>query len=299
MELLQLRYFQTVARLGHMTKAAEVLHVAQPSLSRSIARLEQEIGVPLFERTGRRIRLNQFGEILLSRVELLFTDLERVRREIADLYEEVHGLITLAVSQSSALYMLPALLGRFRNRYPETRVQVTTYQDTPHGRYAVFKQLEEGKVNLCLCPSVSDGTGSTEWQPVIRDELVLAVPSGHHLAKNEQFSFSEIADEPCICLSSGTSFRDLTDTMYGRASILPTSMIEIEDLNTVIDLVASGAGVALVPALLMKQRERPGSVLLRLEGGSTQWIVGVAWDQRAYLPVAAQLFRRLLVDFSV
>ena len=298
MELHQLRYFQMVARLGHMTQAAEVLHVAQPSISRSIAQLEQEIGVPLFERTGRRIHLNQYGEILLQRVEFIFNDLERAKREITDLHGEAQGLIVLSASHSSSLYLLPQLLSGFRERYPEIRFQINAYQDTPHGRFAVFKQLEEGEANLCLCPPVREGATSTAWQPVITDELVLAVPPGHRFAGNERIRLSEVANEPFICLRSETSFRDLTDAMCQRARFVPDMVIEVEDVSTGCDLVALGAGVAIVPARLQTMINRQCPLLLRLEEASPQWTVGIAWDEHYYLPLAARLFRQFLVDFS-
>lgn len=85
MELLQLKYFQTVARLEHMTKAAEELHIAQPSLSKTIARLEKDLGVPLFDRQGRQITLNPFGKVFLKRVERIFHELSEGEREIKDL----------------------------------------------------------------------------------------------------------------------------------------------------------------------------------------------------------------------
>ncbi len=298
MELHQLRYFQTVARLGHMTQAAEILHVAQPSLSRSIAQLEQEIGVQLFERTGRRIQLNQYGEILLRRVELIFNDLERAKREINDLHGEAQGFVTLSVSHSSSLYLLPQLVSSFRVRYPEIRFQFNSYQDTPHGRFAIFKQLEEGGINLCLCPPVREGAVSTEWRSVITDELLLAVPPGHRFAGNERIHLSEAANEPFICLRSGTSFRDLTDAMCQRARFVPDIVIEVEDLRTSYDLVAAGGGVAIVPARLKKHISGQGPTLQRLEGEATQWTVGVAWDEHYYLPLAARCFRQFLIDFS-
>ncbi len=298
MELHQLRYFQMVARLGHMTQAAEILHVAQPSLSRSIAQLEQEIGVPLFERTGRRIHLNQYGEILLRRVEFMFNDLERTKREITDLHGEAQGLVALSVSHSSSLYLLPLLVSSFREHYPEIRFQIYAYQDTPHGRFAAFKQLEEGRTNLCLCPPVREGVTSTEWQSVITDELLLAVPLDHRLARSERVRLSEVANEPFICLRSETSFRNLTDTMCQRARFVPGIVIEVEDLSTSYDLAAAGGGVSIVPARLKKHIRGQGPPLLRLEEESTQWTVGVAWDEHSYLPLAARLFRQFLVDFS-
>ncbi len=298
MELHQLRYFQMVARLGHMTQAAEILHIAQPSLSRSIAQLEQEIGVPLFERTGRRIYLNQYGEILLRRVEVLFKDLERTKREITDLHEEVQGHVILSVSSNSSLYLLPHLLSSFREHYPEIHFQINTYQDTPHGRFAVFKQLEEGRTNLCLCPPVREGATATEWRLVLTDELLLAVPPNHRLAGNEHIRLSEAANEPFICSRLETSFRDLTNTMYQHAGFEPDIVIEVEDLSTIYDLVAMGAGVAIVPARLKKSISKQGTPLMHLEETSTQWTIGVAWDEHYYLPSAARLFRQFLVDFS-
>ncbi len=281
-----------------MTQAAEALHVAQPSLSRSIALLEQELGVPLFERTGRRIRLNQYGEILLRNVEGILSDLERAKREITDLQGEAQGLVVLSVSHSSSGYLLPQLLSRFRKRYPGIIFQINTYQDTPHGRFTVFRELEKGRMNLCLCSPVYEGVPSTQWLPVLADEFVLAVPPDHQLATSKEIRFSEVANEPFICLQSETSFRDQTDALCKRAGFVPDIVIEVEDLSSVRDLVAAGCGVAIVPAGLERKSDERGTPLFRLEGESSRWTVGVAWDEHSYLPVAAQLFRQFLIDCS-
>src|SRR5438309_3725141 len=107
MDLLQLKYFQTVARLEHMTQAARQLEIAQPSLSQTIARLEEELGVPLFDRQGRQIRLNQFGRTFLRRVERIFAELEDGRRELADLAGLEQGRVSLSMFSTP---LLPDLL---------------------------------------------------------------------------------------------------------------------------------------------------------------------------------------------
>ena len=96
MDLLQLHYFRTVARLQHMTMAAEVLNVAQPALSKTIARLERELGVPLFDRQGRRIRLNRYGEAFLDKVDRALNLLEQAKQEVADMAGAEKGTIHLA-----------------------------------------------------------------------------------------------------------------------------------------------------------------------------------------------------------
>lgn len=122
MELLQLKYFVIVARLEHMTRAAEELGIAQPALSKTIATLEKSLGVLLFDRHGKYIRLNQNGKIFLKRAEQALTALEDGKRELADLSEETFGVIKLAVIVGSNL--LPDLLSSFRLQYPHIKFNV-------------------------------------------------------------------------------------------------------------------------------------------------------------------------------
>ena len=115
MDLLQLRYFQTVARTEHMTKAAQELFIAQPSLSKTIRRLEKEIGVPLFDRQGRSIKLNQFGKAFLGHLDTLFRELEEGQREVRDMAGLENGEVSLA---ATSLHWLPELLHRFQLLHP-------------------------------------------------------------------------------------------------------------------------------------------------------------------------------------
>jgi LysR family transcriptional regulator, transcription activator of glutamate synthase operon len=172
MELQQLKYFQTVARLGHMTRAAEELYVSQPSLSRSIARLEQELGAPLFDRQGRRIRLNQYGEVLLRRVDFAFEDLELARREITDMVGPEQGVITLCVLPGSGTHLLPRLLNAFRSHHP--RIHFRLLQQMQDAIFTALRQLEEGEVDLCLClQPPHDEIIQAEWRPILEEDLVL------------------------------------------------------------------------------------------------------------------------------
>ncbi|SFC88903.1 regulatory helix-turn-helix protein, lysR family [Bacillus sp. OV322] len=110
MELLQLKYFQTVARLEHMTHAAEELKIAQPSLSKTISRLEEDLGVPLFDRIGRQIKLNQYGKTFLTRVDRIFMELGEAKRELEYLSGLHLGMVQLAISIPS---ILPDLISSF------------------------------------------------------------------------------------------------------------------------------------------------------------------------------------------
>lgn len=120
MEFLQLYYFQTVARTEHMTKAAEELRIAQPSLSKTIARLEADLGVPLFDRHGRQLRLNSYGKTFLQRVDRVFMEIHEGRRELQDRAGLDKGNITLAVSIPK---LLPELLGSFLKEFPDVLIR--------------------------------------------------------------------------------------------------------------------------------------------------------------------------------
>ena len=140
MDLLQLRYFRTVARLEHMTRAAQELYISQSSLSKTITHLERELGVSLFDRQGRQVRLNQYGKAFLRRVEQVFTVLDDGQRELADLAAGKQGQVALA---SMNVYLLPGLLQAFRERYPGITIRLFG-----NPRQESLAQLERGEVDL-------------------------------------------------------------------------------------------------------------------------------------------------------
>ena len=295
MELQQLKYFQTVARLGHMTKAAEVLYISQPSLSRSIARLEQELGAPLFDRQGRHIRLNQFGQVLLRRVDFAFEDLERARREIADLVGPEQGVVTLSVLRSNGVHLLPPLFSAFRRTYPRIRFQL--FQEARDATFSILRQIEEGEIDLCLCPPLSEEPLRVEWQPILTEKLALAVPQAHQLARRNRIQLAEAASEAFLCLHAGTSFRFLTDAICQQAGFKPDVVMEVEDFTTAWELVAAGIGVALIPSQLWQNATTSAPVRLQIEEQLPQWTIGIAWPEARYISRAARLFRDFTLQY--
>jgi DNA-binding transcriptional LysR family regulator len=142
MDLLQLSYFRVVARVEHMTKAAEELFIAQPSLSKTIRRLEKEIGVPLFDRQGRSIRLNQFGKAFLEHIERIFRELEEGQREVRDRAGLEQGEVSLV---AASLYWLPDLLHRFQVAHTSVHFHLSqrSLAEMP-------QQLEMGACDFCF-----------------------------------------------------------------------------------------------------------------------------------------------------
>nr|WP_309485169.1 LysR family transcriptional regulator [Thermoactinomyces daqus] len=145
MEWQQLEYFRVVARLEHFTRAAEQLAISQPALSRSIAALEEEIGVPFFKREGRSVRLNRYGHLFLQHVERALAEIEKGKKKIDDLLNPERGLVSLAFLHTLGAQLIPSLLREFREANPFVRFQL--YQNSAQH---ILTQLEAGEIDLCF-----------------------------------------------------------------------------------------------------------------------------------------------------
>jgi DNA-binding transcriptional LysR family regulator len=290
MDFLQLKYFQTVARLEHMTQAAHQLSIAQPSLSQTIAHLEKELGVPLFDRQGRQIRLNHFGRALLRHVEHIFGELEDARHEIADLAGMEHGRIALAIVIPQ---ILPDLLGAFRADHPH----VTFHLFHQHSSQAVQQQLEQGEIDLCITspPIEQSGMG---WIPLLNEELYLLVSLGHPLARRKSIDLSEVAHESFISLKPGDTLRDLTDSFCHQAGFTPTVAFEGDEISTIRGLIIAGLGVGFASTLMLRNATDLTTLrALPIKEPRCQRLIGLAWRKEHYLSQAAQQFRTFVIQY--
>lgn len=289
MDILQLRYFQVVAQHEHMTRAAEELRIAQPSLSQAVARLEEDLGVPLFDRQGRRIRLNQFGKAFLRRVERAFAELEEGRKEITDLAGLEQGSISLALASTQ---FLPELLSAFLAYHP--RVRFRLFQQ--HALSTVIQQLERGEIDLCISSPPIEQAGIA-CIPLMTEEIFLLVPAEHILATRKSIHLSEAANEAFISLKPGHGLRDLTDDFCRRAGFTPNVAFEGDETATVRGLVTAGLGVTFATALALKGLAERTMVSLRIEEPVCQRTIGLAWLEERYLSVAALHFKQFVIDY--
>jgi DNA-binding transcriptional LysR family regulator len=291
MDLQQLKYFQTIARLENMSRAAEELYVAQPSLSRAIARLEDELGAPLFDRLGRQIRLNQLGYVFLQRVEQALAELEEGKREVADMAGLEQGLVSLAVLYTVGAQLLPEILGAFRKDHPSIRFQLSQ-----NASNVMNSQLRKGEIDLCISfpePEQSD----IGWAPLRTEEIFLAVPPTHRLAGCDSIYLSEVAREPFISLKREYGLREMADQFCHQAGFDPRITFEGDEIVIVRGLVAVGLGVAFIPALAMRNATEPLVSCLHISDFPCQRTIGLAWLQEHYLTASVQLFRQFVIEY--
>lgn len=285
MELQQLLYFRKVAELQHFTRAAEALAVSQPALSRAVGRLEGELGVRLFEREGRSVRLNRYGRIFLGRVERILQEVETARHEMADLSGTERGTVALAFLHTLGVKLVPDLLRQFRRDHPAIGFQL--WQNASEG---LLKQLEAGEIDLCLAsPFQRNEPATVEWVDLFTEELYLVVPPDHPLAGRGTAALREVADSDFIALKPSTGLRQISDELCRQAGFTPHIRFEGEEVATIRGLVQSGLGVALLPA--MAESERLGAEWLHVSTPVCRRTIGLAWRKDRYLSGAAQLFR--------
>lgn len=288
MELLQLTYFQVVARLEHMTRAAEELNITQPSLSKSINRLEREIGVPLFDRQGRGIRLNQFGAEFLGHVEQVFRRLNSATDQIRDMAGMDHAIVSLA---AGALHWLPDILRPFQAAHPAVRFRLLQ-----RSLAGLHRLLETGETDFCFVPSAPT-MPVVHWQHLQTEAISLVVPSSHRFAGQASVSLREAAQEDMILGKPGDVLREIMEGYFRQVGFTPRVACEADEPAAVEDYVAAGLGVAFIPGMAKPLPNHDMTSWVRITEPICQLTMGIAWNELRYLSQAAHAFRRQIIAY--
>lgn len=286
MELLQLQYFIAVARLEHVTEAARTLHVTQSSLSKTIQRLEEDLGVPLFDRIGRKLQLSEFGSRFLRRAERALFELEQGKQELSDLSSPEHNILELAVTAASAL---PNILREFRKKRPyiQFHVQMLTTQE-------MVTLLERGEVDCCLSSPPIEGD-DIECLTVFIDPILVAVPKGHRLADRSSVSLTELRDEWFVGVKRGYGTRDLIDSVCDSVGFVPNYVYEGDEPARLSALVEAEIGIAFIPSTARNSREE--IKYLQVEDHELVREIALLWHKSRYISQAAQEFHEVVVDY--
>jgi DNA-binding transcriptional LysR family regulator len=289
MDIDALRYFAAAAKEEHFGRAADVLSISQPALSRSIARLEEYYGIALFERDGRGIRITRSGRALLRRVERIIAELEDARREMHDLAEERRSRpIALGFFATLGTQVIPEAIKRFRDGVPDAEFRLL------QGPSPLLQQrLMSGEIDLCISsPRFTEV--AIEWLPLWDEELVVLVPSNHRLAGSSSIDLIDIAHDPFVALKAGYGMRQSADDLCREAGFSPPIAFEGEEVATLRGLVGAGFGVSIVP-----KTSRPtelNTVAIPVHAPRCFRTFGLSWARGRYLPQRTLAFRDFLVD---
>jgi LysR family transcriptional regulator, hydrogen peroxide-inducible genes activator len=284
MELHQLRYFLAVARTKNFSRAAEQCHVAQPSLSQQIMKLEDELGERLFERTKREVSLTPAGDLLRVHAERVLQEVELARDGVREFRGLVRGRVVLGVLPTVAPYCLPQRLRAFSSRFPA--VEVVVHEDTTD-QLAAAVLAKEVDLALVSLPVERVGLAAEEF---FDEKLLVALPAGHALAKRPRLTFDDLEREAFILMKEGHCLSGQALQFCRINGFAPQISFRSAQIETVLAFVAKGWGVSVVPEMACTRPMR--GVRFRTLAGMTRSI-GIIHRKARPLSHAS----RALVDF--
>ncbi|MBB4051708.1 DNA-binding transcriptional LysR family regulator [Devosia subaequoris] len=242
MELRQLHHFVAAARMEHFTRAARKLNIAQSALSASIRSLEEELSAQLFLRTTRRVRLTAAGRTLLSKAEKVLFSVEEAREAVHAVEQGEAGRLTIGSVQSlPAFLQLPSILAKFHALY--SKVEISLLQASALN---LLDKLERGDLDIAFLPAFEARRG-VETKMIACEELVLVCSRSAVLFSGHDVRLHDLCAVPFVDFETDLGTRTLIDRVFARALMDRRVIFEVSDLETLLNLVEQGLGVALVP----------------------------------------------------
>jgi LysR family transcriptional regulator, hydrogen peroxide-inducible genes activator len=288
-ELRQLQYTLQIAAERNFSRAADKLHIAQPSLSQQLSKLEKELGVLLFQRNTSSVELTHAGEKFVEQAQAIIDAVELLRQEMSDISQLRTGRVVVGSMPITGAHLLPHVLPVFKSKYAE--VEITLLEDSSMN---LEKLTASGQTDLSLL-SLPLEIPTLAYEVLGEERIDLAVPPEHPLAARSALgirtSLHELKNEPFIVLKEGQGFRKMTVELCREAGFEPQIVFESNNMETVQSLVATGMGVTLVPHFIARApRSEFVPVYLPLADPVPSRTLVVAYRRGRYLSRAAEAF---------
>ena len=290
MDIRQLKYFLTIAREGQVTRAAKLLNMEQPPLSRSLKQMEDELNVKLFDRNGKGLQLTEAGQLLKVKAEQLLLQFTETIEEIKELEQGVSGVLNIG-AVFSCISLLPQPIERFRQKYPQVSFKIL---EGDH--YYIGEQLENRSVDVVFVrlpfEGLTDPHQLAQYQ-LPSDPFVAVVPSKwHELTKQNSLSLAELSRYPLVTLKTDqtTHMHEQVIHYFQQQNLNPNVVCECSSVAITVALIAEGIGAALLPKSVMSSFRDPRVTMIPLIESSLQSEFALIWLKDHYLPKSARFF---------
>ncbi len=275
MEFHQLRYVCAIAETGSFSRAAERCHVAQPSLSQQVLKLEEDLGAKLFDRLGRSVRLTEAGRAFLPHARSILHQMDAARAGVVDKRNDVRGAVAAGVIPTIAPYLMPRYTADFAKKYPDARLRIIE-ETTP--------VLVEGLRNLSIDIAILAlplRHKEFELFPIRTEPLFAVLPKNHPRSSAKFLSLKDLRGEQFVMLRDGHCFRDLSIAACARARITPRIAFESGQFSSLLGMVAAGVGITLVPQMAV-DRSADCSYIRISDARATRTIVAAILRGRSF-----------------
>lgn len=286
MEFDQLRYFLRVAERQSFTRAAEDLAISQPALSRSIQKLEEELGQPVFERKTRSVALTDAGLLLQARAHQVLTILDDTKAEITD--DGQSGRVRVGAIPTIAPYFLPEVLRQFSREFPKATLIVQ--ENTTD---ALLKSCTQGEIDLAIL-ALPVPARYLDVEELFTEELLLVLPPEHPLVNQEKIRLKDVEPYPFVLLDEAHCLSDTIVSFCRQRSFQPIAVERTSQLAMVQELVSLSHGVSLIPAMARECDQSHRRVYRSFSGQKPTRTVVVAWNPYRFQSRLIQAFRERL-----
>ena len=288
MEILQLKYFYALAQTQHVTKTAEQLHIAQPALTQTIHRLENELEVKLFEPSGRNIVLTEYGKYLQKKIEPVLKTLNEIPGELQELAGERRKLLKVNVKAASGL--VTDTIIRFQKAHSDLRFQLVQNAE-----------MEDADITIFTRENFEKPQGSKDLFYIFGERIYMAVPENFALAGRSSVRLKELADKKFISLTGAKNLRAICDAYCMQAGFRPDVIFEGDSTLAVENLIAAGLGVGFWPHYTWERTQKDGIRLLPVAEPECHRVIVIQLHHRSmkhseavdYFKYVSEFFERL------
>jgi LysR family hydrogen peroxide-inducible transcriptional activator len=288
MEMQQLRYVAAVARTANFSRAAELCHVSQPSLSQQIKKLEEELGERLFDRMKREVKLTPQGETFLPRAIRILEEMDAAKREATDAQALLRGTLTMGVLPTIAPYLLPGVMAQFTKKFPG--VEVVVQEDTTA---RLLKLALDYEIDFALASQPMQNE-RLAVKGLFSEELLLALPPRHPLARKRTVAVADLQGERFIVMKEGHCLGDQVLGFCDRRDVKAAISFRSSQLETVQAFVAAGLGISLIPAMAARGTRKDLPQYRSLQSPKPERKIVVAWPKQRPPGRAAHEFLQMV-----
>ncbi|WP_044639934.1 LysR family transcriptional regulator [Risungbinella massiliensis] len=292
MELRQLQYFIEVAKREHVTEASNALHVAQSAISRQISSLEDELGVPLFHREGRNIRLTVLGKIFLHHAEAAIREIEKAQQVMKEYLDPERGTIRLGFPSSLAANTLPTIISAFRKQHPHVGFQLR------QGSYKyLIDAVRKAEIDISLIGPVPTSEKDIDGHVLFVERIDALLPMTHPKANQSTIRLSDLQQDSFVLFPTKYILHKIVVEACQMIGFTPKVSFEGEDIDAIKGLVATGLGVTLLPEVTLHENIPRGTKRIPISEPPLKRNVGIITPNNRKLPPSEQIFYQFVIQF--
>lgn len=291
MEVRQLEYYIAVCDHMNMTKAAASLHVAQPSITNAIKKLEVELDVKLFIRNKKKIEMTDAGRVFYKRCKSILNLMIETKEEMYDFNKNLKGTLSIGIPPMIGTYLFPSIFSAFKKKYPDIELKLYEFGSVETRNLLLKKELD---LAIVITQDLSESLQAIE---ISKSKIMLCVNENHALASEASVSFKRLLNEPVILLKEGFYHREIIMSLYEKHKSHPNIVLSSSQLETIKGMVSQGEGITFLLKEIIDQREDIHAIPLE---ENLVISIGVAWHKDKYQNKITKLFKEFVVkEFKV